>query len=229
MTRNNIIGLVLILLLAACAPQAQATSLPAMVATNLPSTVSTLVPTVAPTISPTALPLTKLNACYSAASPTQAAAWYAQEKGLFQKYGLDIELTFIASGSKAVAALISGDMDICQVAISGIVNAVAAGKDVVFIAGLVNTYPGSLFVKADMYSMTAIPACTGTAEGAEAPCSLLAALVQLEDPGHAALSDAGRLLGDVSAPQRNCTTPAAHDRDVLLAVLFPADRGSNNP
>lgn len=147
MTRNNIIGLVLILLLAACAPQAQATSLPVSVATNLPSTVPTLVPTVAPTIPPTAFPLTKLNACYSAVSPTQAAAWYAQEKGLFQKYGLDIELTFIASGSKAVAALISGDMEICQVAISGVVNAVAAGKDVVFIAGLVNTYPGSLYVK----------------------------------------------------------------------------------
>ncbi|MCX6081394.1 MAG: ABC transporter substrate-binding protein [Chloroflexi bacterium] len=152
MTRNIIIGLVLILLLAACAPQAQATSLPAVVATNLPSTVPTLVPTVAPTIPPTALPLTKLNACYSSVSPTQAAAWYAQEKGLFQKYGLDIELTFIASGSKAVAALISGDMDICQVAISGVVNAVAAGKDVVYIAGLVNTYPGSLYVKPEIRS-----------------------------------------------------------------------------
>lgn len=140
--RKKTFILCLILALSACAPQAQAT--------NIPTTAPTLESTVAPTTPPSAVPLTKVNACYSATSPTQAAAWYAQEKGLFQKYGLDVNLTLISSGSKSVAALISGDMDICQVAISGIVNAVAAGKDVVFIAGLVNTYPGSLFVKADI-------------------------------------------------------------------------------
>ena len=121
--------LCLIVLLAACAPQAQ--------------------PTITATIQPqaTAVQAKTIKVCYSSVSPTQAAAWYASDKGLFKKYGLDITLTFISSGSKAVAALISGDMDICQVAISGIVNAIAAGKNIVFIAGLVNTYPGILYVK----------------------------------------------------------------------------------
>lgn len=104
------------------------------------------------TSAPTTVPLTHLNVCYSSVSPTQVAAWYAFENGLFEKQGLDVELTLISSGSKSVAALISGDMDICQVAISGIVNAVAAKQDVVFIAGLVNTYPGSLYVAADINS-----------------------------------------------------------------------------
>ena len=121
--------LFLILLLTACAPQTQPAAAPAAQ-------------------SPTnTFQAKSLRVCYSSVSPTQAAAWYANDKGLFKKYGLDVSLTFISTGSKAVAALISGDMDMCQVAISGIVNAVAAGKNIVFIAGLVNTYPGILYVK----------------------------------------------------------------------------------
>lgn len=140
--------IVLVLVLSACAPLAETTAIPTQPAEDT----ATNAPVEEATSEPTAAPLVHLNACYSATSPTQAPAWYAYENGLFEKYGLDIELTFISSGSKSVTALVAGDVDICQVAVASVVSAVAAGQDVVFIAGLFNTYPGSLYVKPEIQS-----------------------------------------------------------------------------
>jgi NitT/TauT family transport system substrate-binding protein len=69
---------------------------------------------------------------------------------LFEKYGLEVKLVYINSGTKAVTALLAGDVDICQIAGSAVVNAVAAGQDAVMIAGLYNTYPASLMVTASI-------------------------------------------------------------------------------
>ena len=107
-------------------------------------------PTALPTLEPSPMPLTKVNACYSATGTTQAVVWYAHENGLFQKYGLDVTLTGMGGGSKAVAALISGDMDICQVAGSAVANGVAAGKDTVLIAGFYDVLAASLYVSPDI-------------------------------------------------------------------------------
>jgi NitT/TauT family transport system substrate-binding protein len=101
----------------------------------------------APRVTETPVVLTPVNVCTSALAGTQAAAWYAYEKGLFKKYGLQVNLVNISGGSAAVTTLISGDMDICQVAAASVVNAVAAHKDVVIIAGLINTVSGSLMAQ----------------------------------------------------------------------------------
>ncbi len=77
--------------------------------------------------------LAPVNVCYSALSGTQAVTWYAYEKGLFEKYGLQVNLVSMSGGSEAVTSLVSGDMDICQVAAPSVVNAVAAQQDVVII------------------------------------------------------------------------------------------------
>lgn len=90
--------------------------------------------------------LTPLVLCYSSLAGSQAATWYAYENSYYEKYGLDVEIIYISSGSKAVSALIAGDVAICSAAGSAVVNAVAAGQDVVIIAGMYNVYTGSLFV-----------------------------------------------------------------------------------
>lgn len=89
---------------------------------------------------------TPLNVCYSSASATQAVAMYAVEKGIYATYGLDVNLVYIESGSKATAALIAGEMDLCQIAGSAVVNGAVAGTDLVLIAGLINTHAYSLMV-----------------------------------------------------------------------------------
>ncbi|MFQ5855957.1 MAG: ABC transporter substrate-binding protein [Anaerolineae bacterium] len=94
----------------------------------------------------TPVPLTKVNVCFSAASGTMSPAWYAFENGLFEKYGLDVNLTYIGSGSKAATAMIAGQVEFCQIAGSAVTNAVVAGEDLVMIGGLFNTYVYSLMV-----------------------------------------------------------------------------------
>ena len=94
--------------------------------------------------------LTPINVCYAAITGTQAVVWYAYENQLFQKYGLKVNLIDITSGTKAVTAMLAGSVDICQVAGSAVINAVAAGQDAVMIAGLYNIYPASLMVTTDI-------------------------------------------------------------------------------
>ncbi len=91
-------------------------------------------------------PATPITVCYSGVSGAHGVAWYAADKGVFKRYGLDVKLVAIASGSKAAAALIAGDVDFCQMAGTAVVNAVAAGEDVVMIGGLFNVYLYSLVV-----------------------------------------------------------------------------------
>ena len=119
----------------------------------VPSATSTLPATATssllntPTIEQVLVPL---NVCYSALTGTQAVVWYTYEKDLFKKYGLNVKLISIDSGTKAVTALLTGNMDICEVAGSAVVNAVAAGQDAVMIAGLYNAYPAFLMVTASI-------------------------------------------------------------------------------
>lgn len=93
-----------------------------------------------------------LDVCYSSVSATQSVAMYALEKGIYAKHNLDVNLSFIGGGSKATSAMISGEMDICQIAGSAVVNGVVADTGLVLIAGLFNTYVYSLMVTPDIKS-----------------------------------------------------------------------------
>ncbi len=76
--------------------------------------------------------------------------WYAMEKGLFASQGLSATLTLVDGGSTAMAALASGAVDICQIGVSNVVNAAAAGQDAILVAGLVNTMPYTLMVRPEI-------------------------------------------------------------------------------
>ena len=142
MKKSTVILIVLFILLSACAsPAPAATSEP----TALPAATE---PIVIPTS--TATPLTEVNVCFSAPTTTQAVPWYALEKGIFEKYGLKVNLIQISGSSKAMSALISGDVSICQMSGNAVINAVAAGKDAVMIAGIYNTYPAVLVARPEI-------------------------------------------------------------------------------
>ena len=94
--------------------------------------------------------LTDISVCYSGTSGTQIVTWYAFEKGLFSKHGLDANLVAVKGGSTAVAAMISGEMNFCQIAGPAVVNAVVAEQDLVMIAGLFNTYVTSFITNSEL-------------------------------------------------------------------------------
>ena len=101
-------------------------------------------------------PNVPLNVCYSSVSAAQATAMYAKEKGIYAKYGLDVNLVYVNGGSRAVTTLVAGEMDICQVGGAPLVNAVVAGEELVLIGGLFNRYAYALMVTPDVESAAAL-------------------------------------------------------------------------
>jgi ABC-type nitrate/sulfonate/bicarbonate transport system substrate-binding protein len=61
-----------------------------------------------------------------------------QGSGIFQRHGLDVELVYIASGSRAVQTLVGGSIDIAAIGGPAGVDAKLAGADTVYIAIPVN-------------------------------------------------------------------------------------------
>jgi NitT/TauT family transport system substrate-binding protein len=73
---------------------------------------------------------------YASVSGTRAPLWIAKELGLFEKYGLDGNLIYIASGVTSVNALLGGSVDIIAASGSSAVGAAARGAPIVVIASL---------------------------------------------------------------------------------------------
>jgi NitT/TauT family transport system substrate-binding protein len=73
---------------------------------------------------------------YASVSGTRAPLWIAKDLGLFEKYGLDVNLIYIASGVISVNALLGGSVDIIAASGSSAIGAAARGAPVVIIASL---------------------------------------------------------------------------------------------
>ena len=54
----------------------------------------------------------RLRVAYSALNASQSYLWVAQDMGFYRKYGLDVELLYINSGSMNIAALLGGSIQV---------------------------------------------------------------------------------------------------------------------
>ncbi|HET8564042.1 MAG TPA: ABC transporter substrate-binding protein, partial [Candidatus Binatia bacterium] len=54
----------------------------------------------------------RLRVSYSAINATQSFLWIAQQKGLYAKHGLEVDLLYINSGSMNIAALVGGSVQV---------------------------------------------------------------------------------------------------------------------
>jgi ABC-type nitrate/sulfonate/bicarbonate transport system substrate-binding protein len=75
----------------------------------------------------------KLRVAYTAFAGTFTVLWVGHEAGLYRKNGVELELLYIGSSTKAVQALLGGDIDIVYSAAGAVVDANAAGADLVMI------------------------------------------------------------------------------------------------
>ena len=73
---------------------------------------------------------------YASVSGTRAPLWISKDLGLFEKYGLDGNLIYIASGVTSVNALLGGSVDIIAASGSSAVGAAARGAPLVIVASL---------------------------------------------------------------------------------------------
>ena len=92
-----------------------------------------------------------LRASYAAISGNFACVWLAQDKGLFSKYGLTVDLKFVPP-STATQSLVAKSLDIVAPG-SEIVEAGLAGEQVVFIAGIANRVVLSLYGKPEIHGL----------------------------------------------------------------------------
>ena len=92
----------------------------------------------------------KVRLNWGAISGVMSPIWVAQEEGLFKKYGLDVELIHIASTSKAIQSMLSGEIQYTTADALNSIQAVAAGADVVMFCEGVNRFVFSLMARPEI-------------------------------------------------------------------------------
>ena len=122
--------------------------------------------------------LTKLDVCLSSDNVTHLGVLYASDTGIFEKYGLQVTVTPMNSGSAAVAALLSGSARICQISGAAVVHAAVAGADIAIIGGLVNKNLYTLMVPEQIRSAADLKgkAVAVSAAGSSSETSMVMAL-----------------------------------------------------
>jgi NitT/TauT family transport system substrate-binding protein len=136
----------------ATAPTAVAAPTSVPQAQGKPTTAPAAAPTTAaakPTAAAPAGPATKISVSYPEGG-AHLPLFIARDKGLFAKYGLEVDLRGLGGGSVATAALLGGDIQIADITGSEIVTADAQGADVIVLATLTPTYPYVFMVSKDI-------------------------------------------------------------------------------
>ena len=109
--------------------------------------------TVAASATPTATPQPiKIKSSYGNVTPANLAPFMAKELGLFEKYGLDVELTLIDGGTPSAAALVAGQTQIGNFGGTEAMSGVIGGSDMVVVALFVPVTPWQLLAKSDYKS-----------------------------------------------------------------------------
>jgi len=83
----------------------------------------------------------KFQLAYASTSVSWSPGYLAVEQGLFAKQGLDVELTYIASGTSVMQSMLAGDLKFALNSGSEVAAAHVAGAPVQYLMGWINTIP----------------------------------------------------------------------------------------
>ena len=97
-----------------------------------------------------------LRANYAGISGAFAPVWIASEKGLFTKYGLNVDLRYIAPAT-STQGLLAKSLDIVNPG-GEIIEAGLSGEPVVYIAGILNRAVMSVYSKPEIRSLSDLKA-----------------------------------------------------------------------
>ncbi|HMA79291.1 MAG TPA: ABC transporter substrate-binding protein [Candidatus Binatia bacterium] len=85
--------------------------------------------------------LQQLRVALSTPTPHMAPLYVAKDKKFFEKYGLDVQLILVNSGSLVAQMFAAGELQITANAPASLVNLAASGEKMSFFLGLSNTSP----------------------------------------------------------------------------------------
>lgn len=91
-------------------------------------------------------PVARLRVAYSSLSGSQVPVYLAYENGLFAKQGLDVEISYIASGSTSMQALIANEVQFSVGTGNELAAAYVGGAPVRLVLGWINTFPNLFMV-----------------------------------------------------------------------------------
>lgn len=86
---------------------------------------------------PAAAPPARIRVAYGAPSGAFVGLWLAKDAGLFEKYGIDADVTYIAGGQILVGAVLAGELEFGELAAPTPMAAALEGGDVVWLTGAV--------------------------------------------------------------------------------------------
>ena len=87
----------------------------------------------------------KINVAFSSISGNMAPLWVTLDKGFFRKYGMDVQMILIESGTTTAQALVAGDISFATLAGPAVIQSNLRGADTVMIGGIVNTLTFQLY------------------------------------------------------------------------------------
>jgi NitT/TauT family transport system substrate-binding protein len=133
------------LALAACAPPAARPAAPAAAGSTASAPESAAS---APAPAPA-----RLRVAYVTIASNILPMWLAHDAGLFEKYGLDVELLYVAGAAKVSEALLGGDVEVGATVPASAIGPGLEGADLVMVAAWANRMAFSLFVQPAIQSV----------------------------------------------------------------------------
>lgn len=97
--------------------------------------------------------LTRLRTSYSALTANMGAYWLAKDTKIFEKYGLDVDVVLIESGTITIQALIAGETDIAMGGGTVAVSSAISGSDLVSIASIESRLPYGLLAQKEIKTL----------------------------------------------------------------------------
>jgi NitT/TauT family transport system substrate-binding protein len=94
--------------------------------------------------------LRKIRAAITSISGSMVPPWAAHEAGIFNKYGLQVEVIATPSGVQGTNALIAGEVSFVQIAGGTTTGAAVGGADVKIVATMVGTLVLNLVVRPEI-------------------------------------------------------------------------------
>ena len=91
---------------------------------------------------------------FPALSGAYLPVWVAKETGIFQKYGLDVLVNYVAGNNKLTAAMVGGSIDIGTGGSASVDANARKASDLVFVAAIAQKAVMSLYVRPEIRTIS---------------------------------------------------------------------------
>jgi ABC-type nitrate/sulfonate/bicarbonate transport system substrate-binding protein len=130
-------------------------------------------------VAPLAHGIEKIRVAYPAIAPGSTPSWVTAEKGIWRKYGLDVEPILVSGGARAVPALVGGSVHFIIGSDTGVTTGMLQGIPLTRLGVTMNTLGSSLLTQPGIQSVKDLKGkILGTSRGRDASYARLAKLLR---------------------------------------------------